>query len=110
MARMQSEKRHLSGYAKPSNSTLETSGVASTERLATGLGRSFDGSLRGTPATITSEVADTGVGSGVEEHREQPQVPSPQGVEQATATSTDRGVQDDQEEFRAASPKDVCDL
>ncbi|KAI5982876.1 hypothetical protein EDD15DRAFT_2366218 [Pisolithus albus] len=28
-------------------------------------------------------------------------------IEQATATSTGRGAQDDQEEFRAASPKDA---
>ncbi|KAI6026774.1 hypothetical protein PISMIDRAFT_437336 [Pisolithus microcarpus 441] len=115
------QKRHLLEYAKPSNSTpsstllpgrpeartgdfpsvLETSGMASTERLATNPRHSFDGSLRGTPATITSEVADTGIGSGVEE---QPQVAPPQG---ATATSTGRGAQGDQEGFRAASPKDA---
>ncbi|KAI5992698.1 hypothetical protein EDD15DRAFT_2530265 [Pisolithus albus] len=122
MARTQSEKHNLLECAKPSNSTPNptlnqlpgrsqaragdfpsvqgTSGAASTERLATSLGCSFDGSLRDTPATITAEVADTGVVSGVEEHRENPLVPSRQG---AIATSTDRGA--DQEEFRAAFPK-----
>ncbi|KAI5992734.1 hypothetical protein EDD15DRAFT_967495 [Pisolithus albus] len=77
--------------------------MASTERLATSLGCSFDGSLRDTPATITSGVADTGVDSEVEEHREKPLVPPPQ---DATATSIDRGAQADQEEIRAAFPKD----
>ncbi|KAI6015754.1 hypothetical protein BKA83DRAFT_4339015, partial [Pisolithus microcarpus] len=115
MARMQSEKCHLLGYGKPSNSTptstllpgrsqartgdfpsiLETSGMTSMERLATSPRHSFDGMLRGTPATITSEVADTGIGSGVEEHQEQPEVLPPQA---------------DQEKFQAASPKDICDL
>ncbi|KAI6026747.1 hypothetical protein BKA83DRAFT_4247470 [Pisolithus microcarpus] len=78
--------------------------MASTERLATRHRHSFDGSLRGIPATITPEVADTGIGAGVEEHREEPRVPPPQG---ATATSTERGARADQEEFRAASPKDA---
>ncbi|KAI6015777.1 hypothetical protein PISMIDRAFT_10315 [Pisolithus microcarpus 441] len=78
--------------------------MASMERLATRHRHSFDGSLRGIPATITPEVADTGIGAGVEEHREQPRVPPPQG---ATATSTERGARADQEEFRAAFPKDA---
>ncbi|KAI5985849.1 hypothetical protein EDD15DRAFT_1615062 [Pisolithus albus] len=121
MARTQSEKHNLLECAKPSNSTPSptlnqlpgrsqaragdfpsvegTSGAASMERLPTSLGCSFDGSLRDTPATITSEVADTGVGSGVEEHREKPLVPPRQG---AIATSTDCGAQAGQEEFRAA--------
>ncbi|KAI6026767.1 hypothetical protein PISMIDRAFT_230552 [Pisolithus microcarpus 441] len=81
-----------------------TSGMASTERLATSLGCSFDGSLRDTPATITSGVADTEVGWEVEEHQEKPLVPPSQG---ATTTSTDRGAQADPEEFRAAFPKNA---
>ncbi|KAI5994701.1 hypothetical protein EDD15DRAFT_2431018 [Pisolithus albus] len=59
---------------------LKKSGMASMERLTTTHRHSFDGSLRGIPATITPGVADTGIGSGVEEHREQPRVPPPQGV------------------------------
>ncbi|KAI5992726.1 hypothetical protein EDD15DRAFT_2196917 [Pisolithus albus] len=82
------------------NPMLGISGVASTERLAASLGCSFDGSLRDTPAT----VANTAVGSEVEEHQEKPRVPPPQG---ATATSTDRGAQADQEEFREALPKEA---
>ncbi|KAI6015837.1 hypothetical protein PISMIDRAFT_689519 [Pisolithus microcarpus 441] len=115
-----SEKRHPLGDPKPLSPTLppgrsqtragdslSVQESSSTERVATGAGRSFDGSLRGTPATITSEVADTGIGSAFEENREQREVLPRQS---ATATSTDRGAQADREEFRAASQKDVCDL
>ncbi|KAI5992724.1 hypothetical protein EDD15DRAFT_2441766 [Pisolithus albus] len=84
--------------------SLSIQETSSTERVATGPKCPIDRSLRGIPATITSEVADTGIGSGVEENREQPRVPPPQG---ATATSADRGAQADREEFRAAFPKDA---
>ncbi|KAI5994673.1 hypothetical protein EDD15DRAFT_753991 [Pisolithus albus] len=89
-ARMQSGNHHLLDYAKPSNSTpsptlspgrsqaragdfpsvRETSGMASMERPATSPRRSHDESLRGIPAPITSESADIGIGSGVEEYTE----------------------------------------
>ncbi|KAI6015784.1 hypothetical protein BKA83DRAFT_4498474 [Pisolithus microcarpus] len=75
--------------------------MAFTERAATGPRRSFGGSLRGIPATITSEFADIGIGSGIEE------LPEVLPLQSATTTSTDRGAQADQEEFRAASPKDA---
>ncbi|KAI6026769.1 hypothetical protein PISMIDRAFT_230030 [Pisolithus microcarpus 441] len=115
-----SKKRHFLGYPKPPSLTLPLgrfqtragdfpfvqgiSDMASTEWLATSPWHSFDGSLGGIPATITSEVADTGIGWVVEEHREQPEVLPPQGT---TATSTDLGAQGDQEEFWAASPMDA---
>ncbi|KAI5994672.1 hypothetical protein EDD15DRAFT_754127 [Pisolithus albus] len=95
-----SEKRHPLGDPKPLSPTLESS----TERVATGPRRSLDGSLRGTPATITSEVADIWIGSAVEENREQREVLSPQS---ATAAGTDRCAQADREEFRASSQKNA---
>ncbi|KAI6104502.1 hypothetical protein EDD16DRAFT_1714678 [Pisolithus croceorrhizus] len=61
----------------------------------------------GTPTTIASYVANRGIGEGAEEQWEQQRAFS---LQSATATSTDGGVQDEQEEPQAVSAKGVCDL
>ncbi|KAI6109388.1 hypothetical protein EV401DRAFT_361521 [Pisolithus croceorrhizus] len=99
MARTQSKKRRLFGFAQQSNSTpglslppgtsqaraggfasvSESSGMASAGKLAR-MRRLFHRSKRGTPATIASEVADREISGGVGEQREQLQAAPPQGV------------------------------
>ncbi|KAI6119779.1 hypothetical protein EDD16DRAFT_1726424 [Pisolithus croceorrhizus] len=126
MARTQSKKRRLFGFAQQSNSTpglslppgtsqaraggfasvSESSGMASAGKLAR-MRRLFHRSKRGTPATIASEVADREISGGVGEQREQLQAAPPQGV---AATGTNAGAQDEEEKAQAVSHKDVCDL
>ncbi|KAI6096495.1 hypothetical protein F5141DRAFT_1067658 [Pisolithus sp. B1] len=124
MARTQSKKRRLFGFAKTSNSTSsltsplgrsetragdpasvpENPGTTSPGRLAR-MRRYLLRSKQGPSATTATETTDRQASGG-------PQVPPDQGRfdEQAAAITTSGGAQDQEEQPRTAPTKNVCGL